>query len=73
MEGGDTNKTLGGEKQLSISAGWLKRHFLSSILMTNLGLVLMGSGALTFVGVAAAGGRGDFGVPGVLGVGVEGG
>lgn len=41
--------------------------------MTNLGLVLMGSGALTFVGVAAAGGRGDFGVPGVLGVGVEGG
>lgn len=33
----------------------------------------MGSGAPTLVGVAAVGGRGDLGVPGVLGVGVEGG
>ncbi len=33
----------------------------------------MGSGAPTLVWVAAVGGRGDLGVPGVLGVGVEGG
>lgn len=40
---------------------------------TNLGLVLTGSGAPALVGVAAAEARGDLGVPGVLGVGVEGG
>lgn len=57
---------------------WGKKHFITFIsdsinnsfssLVTNLGLVLMGSAALTFVAVAAACGRGDFGVPGVLGV-----
>lgn len=39
---------------------------------TDLGLVLTGSVAPTLVGVATVGGRGDLGVPGVLGVGVEG-
>lgn len=54
------------------------QHFLLNYITefclptTDLGLVLTGSGAHTLVRVAAVGGRGDLGVPGVLGVGVEG-
>lgn len=43
------------------------------VSFNNLGLVLTGSGTPALVGVDTVGGSGDFGVPGVLGVGVLGG
>lgn len=42
------------------------------VSISYLGLVLTGSGTL-LIGVDTVGGSGDFGVPGVLGVGVLGG
>lgn len=43
------------------------------VRISHLGLVLTGSGTAALVGVDTVGGSGDFGVPGVLGVGVLGG
>lgn len=77
-EGGDTSRTLGQQKEkqhtrehsiLNTSMYYVKKKILSH---TNPELFFIVSGTPVFVGVVAVQGKGDLGVPGVVGVGVVG-